>query len=407
MSPIVQRRTKSLAPASMPFSEGMVKCRISIILVVMLVALLFTFTWGRQASLFGTEHQIAALALQPILTAGLQSPVYVTQAPDDHDRLFVVEQPGRIRIIKHQALATVPFLDISARVLVGAEQGLLGLAFHPAFDRNGRFFIDYTRQSDGATVIAEYRKSGDPDRANPNERVLLIVPQPYPNHKGGMLEFGPDGFLYVALGDGGAGGDPENRSQNRTELLGKILRIDVDRGVPYGIPSDNPFVSGAGRPEIFAYGFRNPWRFSFDRKTGELWAADVGQDAWEEIDVVRAGGNYGWRVMEGTHCYAPRKGCNEDGLEPPVAEYARKAPRCSIIGGYVYRGTRMPTLQGTYLYGDYCSGEILGLLNGMQKVLIETGFHISSFGQDQAGELYVVDLAGGVHRIIEAPRTGK
>jgi glucose/arabinose dehydrogenase len=222
-----------------------------------------------------------------------------------------------------------------------------------------------------------------------------------------MVEFGPDGFLYIALGDGGAGGDPDNRSQNRAELLGKILRIDVDRGVPYGIPSDNPFVSGGGRPENFAYGLRNPWRFSFDRKTGELWAADVGQDAWEEIDIIRAGGNYGWRIMEGTHCYAPRKGCSTDGLVPPVAEYARKAPRCSIIGGYVYRGTRMPTLQGTYLYGDYCSGEVYGLLNGTQQVLLKTSFHISSFGQDQAGELYVVDLGGGVHRLIEAARTGQ
>jgi glucose/arabinose dehydrogenase len=361
---------------------------------------------GEERVSVAERRDIPALALE-LIADGLRDPLYVTQAPDDTDRLFVVEQPGRIRIVRNHALVPVPFLDIGARVRVGAEQGLLGLAFHPAYERNGCFFLDYTRASDGATVIAEYRRSSNPDRAIPDERVLLLVPQPYPNHKGGMVEFGPDGFLYVALGDGGAGGDPENRGQNRQELLGKILRIDVDHGMPYAVPSDNPFAKGGGRPEIFAYGLRNPWRFSFDRKTGELWAADVGQNAWEEIDIIRQGGNYGWRIMEGSHCYAPRTGCRTDGLIMPVAEYANTGKHCSIIGGYVYRGARIPALSGVYLYGDYCSGEIFGLVDGGQRVLLATGFRLSSFGQDRTGELYVVDLKGGVHRLVEAPGSSR
>ena len=346
--------------------------------------------------------QQPALSLLPIVTGGLQHPVYLAQAPGDADRLFVLEQPGRIRILLRGTLLETPFLNIAVGIRFSGEQGLLGLAFHPSYQTNGRYFITYVREPDGATVIAEYRVSNDPNVSRRAEKTLLVVPQPYPNHKGGMMEFGPDGLLYIALGDGGAGGDPENRGQNRGELLGKILRIDVDRGSPYAIPPGNPFARSGERQEIFAYGFRNPWRFSFDRHTGELWVADVGQDKWEEIDVVRAGGNYGWRIMEGSHCFAPRQGCPTAGLIPPVAEYRNEGSRCAVIGGYVYRGTKIPALQGTYLFGDYCSGEVFGLRNGLQSVLLSAGRQISSFGQDRDGELYVLGLKGTIDRIVEA-----
>lgn len=368
------------------------------------------------------------ISLEPIVSTGLRHPVYVTHARDGSGRLLVVEQPGRIRIVRPAAslgfaerraralaarraprgeqgrLLDPPFLDLTERVRYGGEQGLLGLAFHPSYKTNGRFFVNYTRRPDGATVVSEFKVSGNPDLAATEEKQLLVVPQPYANHNGGMVEFGPDGFLYIGLGDGGAGGDPGNRGQDRNELLGKLLRIDVDRGTPYGVPRDNPFASGGGRPEIFAYGLRNPWRFSFDRQTGELWAADVGQNEWEEIDVVRLGGNYGWRIMEGRHCFLPREGCMQKGLVPPVAEYGHEKGRCSITGGYVYRGATIPALQGAYLYGDYCSGEIFSLVNGVPQLVLSSELSISSFGQDQDGELYVVDHGGGIHRIVEARR---
>jgi glucose/arabinose dehydrogenase len=342
-----------------------------------------------------------AIALEPVVSDGLRHPVYVTHAGDGSGRLFVVEQPGRIRIIQQGRLLEEPFLEIAGRVRYGGEQGLLGLAFHPDYKKNGRFFVNYVRKTDGSTVVAEFRVSSNANVALADERTLLTVAQPYPNHKGGMVEFGPDGFLYIALGDGGSGGDPGNRGQNTHELLGKILRIDVDRGMPYEIPNDNPFVGGGGRPEVFAYGLRNPWRFSFDRQTGELWAADVGQNEWEEIDIVKRGGNYGWRVMEGTHCFLPRQGCARDGLVPPVAEYGHDGGRCAITGGYVYRGARVPALRGAYLYADFCSGEIFALSEGAQRMLLQTGLQISSFGQDRDGELYVVGHGGTIHRIVE------
>jgi len=346
-----------------------------------------------------------AIQLLPIVTGGLENPLYLTHAGDDSGRLFVVEQPGRIRIILNGRLLDGPFLDLTGRVRSGGERGLLGLAFHPGYRQNRRYFVCYTRQPDGATVVAEYRASEDSNRSETTEKTLMTVPQPYANHNGGMVEFGPDGFLYIARGDGGAGGDPGNRAQNRQELLGKILRIDVDHGTPYAIPADNPFLAGGGRPELFAYGLRNPWRFSFDRETGELWAADVGQDDWEEIDLIRRGANYGWRIMEGAHCFQPRTGCQTAGLVPPVAEYRNQRPRCAITGGYVYRGAAIPALRGAYLFGDYCSGEIMTLSDGRAgtpRVLLSTGLKISSFGQDQAGELYVVGHGGTVHRIVKA-----
>ncbi len=336
----------------------------------------------------------------------------MTHTNDGSGRLFVVEQPGRIRVIKNGTLRAQPFLNITDRVDFGGERGLLGLAFHPAYRQNGRYVVNYSRASDGSTVVAEYRVSDDPDVSRRGEKILLLVAQPYGNHNGGMVAFGADGLLYIGMGDGGAGGDPGNRGQDGKDLLGKMLRIDVDRGGPYAIPPDNPFAAGGGRPEIFAGGFRNPWRFSFDRETGLLWAADVGQNAWEEVDIVQRGGNYGWRVMEGAHCFSPRRGCKKEGLVRPVAEYANRGPRCSVTGGYVYRGSRIPALRGTYLFGDYCSGEVFGLrdLDSLAKggltdpdVLLRTGLNISSFGEDEAGELYVVGHGGTIHRIIPTP----
>lgn len=355
-------------------------------------------------NLVRAEQPLPSIVLEPVVSDGLHHPVYVTHAGDGSGRLFVVEQPGRIRIVQQGRMREQPFLDVTDRVRYGGEQGLLGLAFHPAYKQNGRFVVNYVRRSDGSTVIAELQVSSNPDRSQTVEKQLLVVAQPYPNHKGGMVEFGPDGFLYIALGDGGSGGDPGNRGQNRNELLGKLLRIDVDRGTPYAVPRDNPFASGGGRPEIFAYGLRNPWRFSFDRQTGELWAADVGQNAWEEIDIVKRGGNYGWRILEGSHCFLPRDGCDRDGLIPPVAEYAHDKGRCSITGGYVYRGSRLPALRGAYLYGDFCSGEIFVFANGTQRTLLSTDLQIASFGQDRDGELYVVGHGGTIHRIVEARR---
>jgi glucose/arabinose dehydrogenase len=352
------------------------------------------------------EPAQTAIGTRPLISSGLQHPLFLTHAGDRSGRLFVVEQPGRIRIIRNGSLLPAPFLDITHRVRSsGAEQGLLGLAFHPGFARNGRYVVNYTRNPDGATVIAEYRVSTGADVSESTEKVLLVIPHPYANHNGGMVEFGPDGYLYIGTGDGGSRGDPENRGQNRNELLGKMLRIDVDHGSPYAVPPDNPFVGGGGRPEVFVYGLRNPWRFSFDRQTGELWAADVGQNEWEEIDVVKRGGNYGWRIMEGAHCFIPKQGCSTEGLTLPVAEYPTRSPRCSITGGYVYRGSAIPGLQGSYIYGDYCSGEVMALLGVQQRVLLSTSLKISSFGQDDAGELYIVGHQGSVHRVVPAAQS--
>ena len=344
-----------------------------------------------------------SFALTTIHSEGLSKPLFLTFSTDQSGRLFVVEQNGRILILDKKGLLTAPFLDISSLLSTGGERGLLGLAFHPNFSQNGRYFLNYTREPDGATVIAEYRVSSNPNRSETQEKVLLVIPQPYGNHNGGMVAFGLDGYLYIGTGDGGAGGDPGNRAQNPSDLLGKILRIDVDGGSPYGIPSTNPFSKEGGQPEIFALGFRNPWRFSFDRKTGELWVADVGQNSWEEINLVKVGENHGWRLMEGNHCYNPSEGCRQGrNLTLPVTEYANEVPRCSVIGGYVYRGSEVPSLQGTYLFGDYCSGEIFGFRDGSHQVLMDTDLQITSFGEDERGELYVINHNGSVHQIIKA-----
>lgn len=349
------------------------------------------------------------LVLQNV-TGGLMHPVSITHAGDS--RLFIVQQEGQIVIFDGTRVLSQPFLDLSALVSSGGERGLLGLAFHPDYAHNGRFFVDYTDRN-GNTVIARYTVSaGNPNIADPNSRVqLLFVTQPFANHNGGQLQFGPDGYLYIGMGDGGSGGDPGNRAQNLGELLGKLLRVDVD-GEPYAIPPSNPFLTRSGaRPEIWAYGLRNPWRFSFDRATGDLWIADVGQGTWEEIDFQPAssigGANYGWRRMEATHCFNPSSNCNDGTLVLPVIEYGHTNGACSVTGGYVYRGARYPRLQGTYVYGDYCNGVIWGGTMAQNqsvtsRVLLDTNLSISTFGEDANGEIYVADYdRGQIYRLTD------
>jgi glucose/arabinose dehydrogenase len=349
------------------------------------------------------------LTLTPVLS-GLNSPVDLQNAADGSGRLFVVEQQGQIRIVSNNSLVPTPFLDITSLVDFGGEKGLLGLAFHPAYSQNRRFFVNYDRVVSGQmqTVIAEFQTSAsNPNQADPNsQRILFTVNQPFPNHKGGQLAFGPDGFLYIGLGDGGSAGDPLGNAQNRQVLLGKMLRIDVDHtspGLQYAIPSDNPFLNGVDRGEVWAYGLRNPWRFSFDVPSGRLFVADVGQDKFEEVDILQKGGNFGWNIMEGLHCFKPSSGCNMTGLILPITEYDHSQGD-AVIGGYVYRGPAIPRLSGTYLFSDFESGTIWGLTENStgqwtRSQLIAGGRNISSFGRDEAGELYVLDYSGSLLRI--------
>ncbi|MGB8508067.1 MAG: PQQ-dependent sugar dehydrogenase [Pyrinomonadaceae bacterium] len=345
------------------------------------------------------------IQLEPVLTTGLSSPVYMTNAHDGTDRLFIVEQGGRIKVLQPGATTPTIFLNISTKIVSGGEQGLLGLAFHPQYRTNRRFFVNYTRAGDGATVIAEYHVStANPNVADTAEIIHLTIAQPFTNHNGGMIEFGPDGYLYIGMGDGGSSNDPGRRAQNVDELLGKMLRIDVDTpngAVPYSSPPNNPFFGTIpGRDEIYTVGMRNPFRWSFDRATGQLWAGDVGQGAWEEIDIITLGANYGWRVYEGFHCTnLDASRCAETVFTNPVAEYGHTGGRCSITGGYVYRGTGASLPVGLYIYGDYCTGEIFLLENGAQSLLLDTTLNISSFGEDEAGEIYVVNLGGALYRV--------
>ena len=347
----------------------------------------------------------AQIQLIPVAT-GLASPVFVTGARDGTRRLFLVEQAGTIRVMPADGVATV-FLDIRSRVRSGGEQGLLGLAFHPSYASNRRFFVYYTRSADGAIVIAEYAASlTNPNTADSTERVLLTIPHPtFSNHNGGMLAFGSDGYLYIGVGDGGSGNDPPNNAQNRNTLLGKLLRIDVDRqsgSLPYAIPLSNPFAGFIdGRDEIFAYGFRNPWRFAFDRLTNQLWVADVGQGSREEVNTpIQHGGNYGWRVFEGSSCTSNDPSlCIPSNYVFPVFEYGHSGGRCSITGGYVYRGSLNSLPDGVYVYGDFCSGEIFTWNGTAQQLLLDTPLNISSFGEDDDGEIYVVALNGMVSRV--------
>ncbi len=344
---------------------------------------------------------------EPVVS-GLNTPVFVTHAGDGSGRLFIIEKPGWLRIFQDGALQAEAFLDITDRVgSRGNEQGLLGLAFHPNYAENGYIYVNYT-DLNGDTVVARFtRSSGDPNRADPaSESRLLFISQPFPNHNGGMLAFGPDGYLYIGTGDGGSAGDPQGNGQSLDSLLGKILRINVDSTEPYTTPADNSF-SAQAQPEIWAYGLRNPWRFSFDRLTGDLYIGDVGQNQWEEINHLPAGSpagaNFGWSYFEASHPYQdPGLGSDFQQVSP-VAEYDH-SQGCSVTGGYVYRGSRLPDWQGVYLFGDYCSGIVWGLLrdasgNWQKKNLFENTGNISSFGEDEAGELYLVDINGTVYRL--------
>ena len=348
------------------------------------------------------------LVFEPV-ASGLAQPVSITHAGDA--RLFITLQGGRIVIHDGTRVLDTPFLDIRALVSSGGERGLLSVAFHPRYAENGFFFVNYTDRN-GDTIVARYRVSAsDPNQADPaSAKQILFVDQPYANHNGGQLQFGPDGYLYAGMGDGGSAGDPENRAQNRTTLLGKMLRIDVN-GDPYAIPPSNPFASSSStRPEIWALGLRNPWRFSFDRATGDLWIADVGQGSWEEVNLQRAssigGENYGWDVLEGTHCFGSAT-CSTAGFVAPVIEYNHSGGACSVTGGYVYRGARSPRLQGTYVYGDYCNGKIWGAKQNLAgaweiRQLADTAYLISTFGEDFNGEVYVADHNGAVYRIVDS-----
>jgi glucose/arabinose dehydrogenase len=344
------------------------------------------------------------------VVSGLDHPVGLQVADDGSGRIFIVEQTGKIRIINSGVLVATPFLDISGMVhFDGGEQGLLGLAFHPNYTQHPLFYVDYDRTLPGGqlqTVIAEYQLSADPNQANAgSERILLTINQPQANHKGGQLAFGPDGFLYIAMGDGGV----SSNGQSLNTLLGKILRIGVDSpfsaGLQYQVPADNPFVAGGGLAEIWAYGFRNPWRFSFERSGTRLFLGDVGQDSYEEVDLVMKGLNYGWDTMEGAHCYNPPSGCNMTGLTLPITEYTHSSGGVVVIAGFVYHGSAIPGLAGIYVFGDFGNGKIFGLTENppgtfTSSELMSTGRNISSFGQDGAGELYVVDYSGSVLKIV-------
>jgi glucose/arabinose dehydrogenase len=351
--------------------------------------------------------RVRGLALQ-VVASGLEDPVYLT-APAGDARLFVVEQPGRIRVIRGGRLLPRPFLDLTHDVAYGGERGLLSMAFHPRYRENGRFYVNYTDRS-GNTRVERFEVGSDPDVANPASRsVVLEVDQPYANHNGGHILFGPDGMLYVGMGDGGSGGDPHGNGQNRATLLGDLLRLDIDHGSPYVIPADNPYAHTAGlRGEIWAWGLRNPWRFCFD--DGLLYIADVGQNRWEEIDIARArdpGLNFGWNRMEGDHCYKPAR-CDRTGLVLPAVEYGHDQG-CSITGGFVYRGKALRGLAGHYFYSDYCRGWIRSFRWQAGKVIEHREWDLPnpgpvlSFGVDSAGELYLLTGDGLVRRFVPAP----
>jgi glucose/arabinose dehydrogenase len=355
--------------------------------------------------------------LEQLPNSGVANPVVITHAGDGSNRLFIVEQAGRIRIYQSGALLATPFLDISGITLAGGERGLLGLAFHPSYKTNGFFFV-FHNDASGDLAVARYTVSSNPNVATPGSRLPIItIPHQFAgNHNGGQIAFGPDGYLYVGTGDGGGGGDPQDNAENLAVLLGKILRLDINAGSPW-IPGTNPFVGNtAARAEIWAYGLRNPWRFSFDRRTGDLFIADVGQGSVEEVNFQPAastgGEHYGWDVMEGSQCHEPISGCNTAGLTPPAFEYTHAGGNCSVTGGYRYRGLQFPGLAGMYVYGDFCSGRIWGATRtgttGPWTItqLLDWTSNISTFGEDEAGELYVAQYAaaGSIYRVSSSPR---
>lgn len=360
----------------------------------------------------GAQGETAAAGIRLVrVRGGLGDALYVTAAPGQPNRLFIVQQSGRILIQDHGRLLKTPFLDISSSISSGGERGLLGLAFHPDYAANGRFYVDFTNPA-GDTRVVEYRRASA-NRADPaSGRTLLAIAQPFPNHNGGSLAFGPDGDLYIGSGDGGSGGDPNGNGQNTDTLLGKILRIDVNGrtgGLPYGIPSDNPFASGGGRPEIYSYGLRNPWRFSFDRARGDIWIGDVGQGDVEEVDYRakgRARGvNFGWNAFEGRRVFKAGAARGATPV-PPVAQYTH-AVGCSITGGYVYRGTHARALVGRYVWADFCSGKVWSMRagpkpGGVREETARLGVtlsNVTSFGEGLAGDLYVI-ANGSLYRFV-------
>ena len=350
-----------------------------------------------------------------LIAPGLDLPVAITNAGDNSGRLFLTLQRGQIVIHNGAQLLDTPFLDIGSRVTCCGERGLLSTAFHPDFAANGFFFVNYTNTG-GDSVVSRFRVSGNPNIADASsEMILLTVQQPFSNHNGGQLQFGPDGYLYIGLGDGGSAGDPGDRAQSLNTLLGKILRIDVDQGSPYSVPANNPFVGTPGaRPEIWAFGLRNPWRFSFDRETGDMFIGDVGQNSVEEVNFQQGssngGENYGWRRMEGSQCFNPSSGCMAASLTGPILEYSHTGSGCggSVSGGYRYRGAGAPQLRGIYFYADYCSGRLYAASanNGVWTAEgpRQTSFSISSFGEDEAGEIYFTHHTGGAIYRITADR---
>lgn len=342
-------------------------------------------------------------------------PLLLLQAPDDSERWYVVEQPGTIRTFRTGDVETEVFADLTARITnVNNEQGLLGMTFHPDYPDLPQVFLSYTASDDGRSVISRLQVAPDGLSLNPDtEKIILEVAQPFGNHNGGNIVFGPDGYLYISLGDGGSANDPQNNAQNTTSLLGALLRIDVDSGTPYAVPPGNPFAGNndcsTNCPEIFAWGLRNPWRFSFDMINEDLWLADVGQNDREEVNRIEAGGNYGWRCYEG-NILNPNLSQEQLNLcEPaeaydfPVVEYPHTVGNCSVIGGYVYRGTLLPELAGRYIFGDFCTGMIAAVVGdgstGQFELLLVSGISITSFGQDRNGEIYVLDRAGGIYRL--------
>jgi glucose/arabinose dehydrogenase len=364
----------------------------------------------------GPSRAAPQIELTPILS-GLGSPVAVTHAGDGSGRLFITLQTGRILIYDGQQLLPTPFMDIASLITAGGERGLFSVAFHPDFSVNGLLYVNYT-DLNGDTVVARYTVSIDPNVVDPaTAAILLNIPQPFANHNGGQLQFGPDGYLYVGMGDGGSGGDPQNNAQNPGSLLGKMLRIDVDAGPPYGIPPGNPFIGDpAALPEIWASGLRNPWRFSFDRLSGDLFIADVGQNSFEEVNFQPAGStggeNYGWRLMEAASCFDPASNCNDGSLTLPILQYDHSVG-CSISGGFRYRGADHPGLAGLFFYGDFCTGRIWGAsqdANGswVAEELLDTELQITAFGEDEGGEIYLASFgpnAGAIFRISEVPQS--
>jgi glucose/arabinose dehydrogenase len=408
---------------SRPASPAIARLRIALVAAGMLAMLV-----PASASATIAPRRVADGTVAPALSSadisltrlesGLSDPVFTTSARDGTGRIFIVEKTGRILVRKDGAILATPFLDIRSAVTTSNEQGLLGLAFHPSYATNRTFYVDYTNVN-GNTVIREYRASvTNPDRVEAHSgRTILKVTQPYANHNGGMIAFGPGGYLYIGMGDGGGANDPGNRAQRVSTLLGKMLRIDVNGRTStraYRIPSSNPYVGRTGLNEIWQRGLRNPWRFSFDRANGNLWIGDVGQGSYEEVNRATntstgpsRGANWGWRVMEGRHCHIPSSRCSTSGKKLPINAYTHAANgRCAITGGYVYRGTAVPALAGYYVFGDFCSGEIFAIRANSSypatRITLAgagSGRLISSFGESASGELYVVDLRGNLYLI--------